>query len=253
MSELRRTFALDAVAVLEADGDGWRLIAAAGGAGAGPARGRAALRRACARARCWCCRARCSSADDRRLLERVRRAAPACAGARAARSPGRVGHRARGGQQPTHRAARGRLARPANAARGDQGRGHEPALARGRLASGADPGLREDDRRRDRPADPPRLQPARHEPVADRRAEGRGATDRRSKTCSTRRSARSGAVRRASSSTCPIASPRRRHRRRAARAGDRQHRRQRARRGRRRRDVVRVEAARRSATTSTCE
>ena len=84
------------------------------------------------------------------------------------------------GERAADRAARGGVARPAHAAVVDQGVGEQPAAARRRLHARGDAGAARDHRRGRRPAQPPRRQPARHEPAADRRAAARDARRRRS-------------------------------------------------------------------------
>ena len=72
------------------------------------------------------------------------------------------------GQRAAHRAARRGVARPAHAARVDQGVGDEPAAADVAWTPEHDPRVPRDDRRGDGPAQHAGRQPARHEPAPDR-------------------------------------------------------------------------------------
>ena len=175
LDQLRETFGLTAVTLLERDRDTPAGRAADRGASAAvasrraprPGDGDAEVRstttcRSCCAASRWRPR---TGGSSRRSPRRPRRAAPG-----AARRGGRRGQAARRGRPDAHRAARGGQPRPADAARLGQG-------GRRRVCADQDVVFGEDDRDEllatadeslDR-LDPAGREPARHEPPAGRR------------------------------------------------------------------------------------
>ena len=127
------------------------------------------------------------------------------AGSSPARPPRRRARRRRRG---AHRAAARRVARPAHAARVDQGDGLGPARSD---VDWTDDQLAEalvDHRRGDRPPQPPGRQPARRQPAADRRAGGRTSpTDDLAEAVAAALDSVGPARRTRSMSTCPTDLP----------------------------------------------
>ena len=206
-SELRRTFELDGVAVLDADGD--ELAHRRGRAGSPvPARPEEATVAAeLADGTVLVLAGATLGAEDTPAAQRVRGASSASrrseplleAAGGAATELGR-------GQQPADRAARRGVARPAHAARRPsrrRPRACSPTRSTGRPSDRTD-FAKTIDAEADR-LDPPRGEPARHEPPAGRGTQGRVSAVA-SKTCSTPRSASLGGGPSRASSTCPTSS-----------------------------------------------
>ena len=152
------------------NGDGWEVEAADGDPGPDDARRRPTPSRTSATAPC----SRWSGPRlDRRRppgAQRVRRAARRrCASAPGSSTEAATAICARSGERAARRAAASGVARPADTARVDQGRGVEPAPARRHVEQGRRRRVPRDDRGRSRSPQRARRQPARHEPPAGRR------------------------------------------------------------------------------------